>query len=106
MKDMTPSVTLSDTVTTGNFNSPPASNGFHIFWEVIENDTAVVPVGVTVDFKVVLPKGTEIQFDGSPFDASVNQLPVTSSLGGVEIKVEATGLVAGQTLAVYSGGIY
>lgn len=90
------------------FKTPPSSNAFKILWEVVDGGVAVAvaPAAITIDFKTILPKGTEIAFESSPYDATVNQVPIIDSIGGLSVSATVTGLTGTQEVHFYVGGIY
>ena len=101
-----PVAVLTSSTATKTFTTAQSSNAFQIFWETLEDDVAVAGTGVTLAFSLVLPAGTEIPFDNSPYQANVNTIPATNAFGGITVKVVATGLAANQEVKVYADGMF
>lgn len=88
--------------------TPASSNSYQILWEIVENDTAIDPIPETIEivFKTILPKGTELVFDGMPINASLNRVHINDSVPKLDIEATVTGLSSGQSIHFYMRGMY
>lgn len=107
-KEIEPNKILTATVTEATFNTPESSNGFQLFWELVENDTAKEQPTApsTIEFSIVLPKGTEIPLEIGAVDVTTNFIASTEGFGGVKLKAVVIGISGDEQIHLYCKGLF
>jgi hypothetical protein len=105
-----PVAVLTNVNTTKDLRTPYDCSAIHVLWEVLNasDNTPVADASVySLDFKVILPHGTEIPFDGTPFVGNLNEVSPFSIAGGIPFRVTATGITDETVkINIYVIGIY